>query len=360
MKKHFEMKRNRLKGEARMQNDRPLIGISVGDPAGIGPEITAKALALPEIYKLCRPLVVAERDMILNAVKFSGLDLKIHTIASPAEGIFQLGVLDILDMKNIDAKSIKHKAVSAECGRASFEYVKEVIELAISREIDATVTGPINKEAINLAGFHYSGHTEIYADLTHTRDYAMMLVHNHFRVIHVSTHVSLREACDRVKKDRVYKVILLGYDAVKRLGVKNPKIAVAGLNPHAGESGLFGREEIEEIEPAIKEAQKGGLNVEGPIPPDTVFSKMQGGQYDLVIVMYHDQGHIPTKLIGFQYDDKTKTWGSMSGINITCGLPVIRVSVDHGTAFGKAGEGRANPESMIQAIKVATQLALNR
>jgi len=235
-----------------------------------------------------------------------------------------------------------------------------VIELAMSKEIDATVTGPINKEAINRAGFHYSGHTEIYADLTHAKDYAMMLAHQNFRVIHVSTHVSLREACDRVKKDRVYRVIRLGYDAVKKLGIENPKIAVAGLNPHAGESGMFGREEIEEIEPAIKQAQREGLNVEGPIPPDTVFSKMQGGQYDLVVVMYHDQGHIPTKLIGFQYDDKTKTWGSMSGVNITCGLPIIRVSVDHGTAFGKAGEGRANPESMIQAIKIATLLALKR
>jgi 4-hydroxythreonine-4-phosphate dehydrogenase len=188
----------------------------------------------------------------------------------------------------------------------------------------------------------------------------MMLMHEHFRVIHVSTHVSLREACNRVKKDRVYRVIQLGDETVKRLGVQQPRIAVAGLNPHAGESGMFGREEIEEIEPAIKLTQKEGLLVEGPIPPDTIFSKMQGGQYDLVVVMYHDQGHIPTKLIGFQYDDKTKTWGSMSGVNITCGLPIVRVSVDHGTAFGKAGEGRANPESMIQAIKIASQLALNQ
>jgi len=337
--------------------DRPLIGISVGDPAGVGPEITAKALSLQEIYESCRPLVVGEAEIMKEAVRFSGLDLKIHAISSSNEGLYQLGIIDVLDMKNIDAKSIKHKVISSDCGRASFEYIKKVIELAMAKKIDATVTGPINKEAINRAGFHYSGHTEIYADLTHTKDYAMMLAHQNFRVIHVSTHVSLREACDRVKKDRVYRVIMLGYEAVKRLGVKNPKIAVAGLNPHAGEEGLFGREEIEEIEPALKLARKEGLNIEGPIPPDTVFSKMQGGQYDLVVVMYHDQGHIPTKLIGFQYDDKTKTWGSMSGVNITCGLPIIRVSVDHGTAFGKAGEGRANPESMIQAIKIAAQLA---
>jgi 4-hydroxythreonine-4-phosphate dehydrogenase len=332
----------------------------VGDPAGIGPEITAKALALPEIYELCKPLVVAEAEMMKEAVRFSGLDLKIHTIPSPKEGIFQSRTLDVLDMRNIDAKSIRHKVISAEYGRSSFEYVKKVIELATAKEIDATVTGPISKEAINLAGFHYSGHTEIYADLTQTKDYAMMLMHNHFRVIHVSTHVSLREACDRVKKDRICRVIKLGYDTVRRLGIEKPRIAVAGLNPHSGESGMFGREEIEEIEPAVRKAREEGLNVEGPVPPDTVFSKMQGGQYDLVVVMYHDQGHIPTKLIGFKYDDNAKTWGSMSGVNITCGLPIIRVSVDHGTAFGKAGEGRANPESMTQAIKIAAKLALAR
>jgi 4-hydroxythreonine-4-phosphate dehydrogenase len=340
-----------------MKKDRPLIGISVGDPAGIGPEITAKALSLPEIYELCKPLVIAEGQMMREAIQFSKGNLIIHTVSSPKEGLYQFGTIDLVDLKNPDGRSIKHKTISADYGRASFEYVKKVIELAMTREIDATVTGPISKEAINLAGFHYSGHTEIYAELTHTKDYAMMLVHDHFRVIHVSTHVSLREACDRVKKDRVYGVIMLGYDAVRRLGIQSPRIAVSGLNPHAGESGMFGREEIEEIEPAIKQAQEKGLSVEGPIPPDTVFSKMQGGQYDLVVVMYHDQGHIPTKLIGFRYDDKTKTWGSMSGVNITCGLPIIRVSVDHGTAFGKAGEGRANPESMIQAIKIAAQLA---
>jgi 4-hydroxythreonine-4-phosphate dehydrogenase len=340
--------------------DKPLIGISVGDPAGIGPEITARALSLRKIYDLCRPLVVGEAEMMKKAVKFSKLDLEIHRVSSPKEGLYQFGTVDLLDLKNLDGRSVKHKKISADYGRASFEYVKKVIELAMAKEIDATVTGPISKEAINLAGFHYSGHTEIYADLTQTKDYAMMLAHDQFRVIHVSTHVSLREACDRVKKGRVYRVIRLGYDAVKRLGVKNPKIAVAGLNPHAGEEGLFGREEIEEIEPAIQQARMEGLRIEGPIPPDTVFSKMQGGQYDLVVVMYHDQGHIPTKLIGFRYDDKTKTWGSMSGVNITCGLPIIRVSVDHGTAFGKAGEGRANPESMIQAIQIAAKLAVRK
>ncbi len=336
---------------------RPIIGISVGDPAGIGPEITAKALSLAEIYDLGRPLVIGEIEMMKDAIRFSGLDLKVRPVSSPKEGAYQLGTMDVFDLKNIDGRSIQYKKVSAETGRASFEYIRKVIDLALAKEIDATVTGPINKEAINLAGFHYSGHTEIYADFTHTKDYAMMLLHGHFRVIHVSTHVSLREACNRVRKDRILRVIRLGYDTVKRLGVENPKIGVAGLNPHAGESGLFGREEIEEIEPAVRAAQGEGFLVEGPVPPDTIFSKMQGGQYDLVVVMYHDQGHIPTKVLGFQYDEKTKTWGSMSGVNITCGLPIVRVSVDHGTAFGKAGEGRANPESMVQALEIAARLA---
>lgn len=340
-----------------MKDHRPLIGISVGDPAGIGPEITAKTLALPEIYDICRPLAVAEAEMMRDAVRLSGLTLAIQAVASPDEGLYQHGTIDVLDLRNIDAKSIRHKLVSADSGRASFEYVRKVIDLAMAGDIDATVTGPISKEAINSAGFHYSGHTEIYADFTRTKDYAMMLIHEHFRVIHVSTHVSLKEACERVKKDRVYRVIRLGYETAKKLGIGHPRIAVAGLNPHAGEAGMFGCEETEEIEPAIQLAKKDGLNIEGPIPPDTVFSKMQGGQYDLVVVMYHDQGHIPTKLIGFQYDHKTKTWGSMSGINVTCGLPIIRVSVDHGTAFGKAGEGRANPESMVQAVRIAARLA---
>ena len=341
-----------------MKKQRPLIGISVGDPAGIGPEVTAKALSLDEIYKICKPLAVAEADLMKAAVRFSELPLEVHTISSPQEGYYELGTLDVLVLRNIDGRAIKHKVVSPDCGQASFEYIKKVIELALIKEIDATVTGPINKEAINQAGLHYAGHTEIYADLTNTRDYAMMLMHDNFRVIHISTHVSLREACKRVKKDRVYTVIKLAQSTLQRLGIENPRIAVAGLNPHAGEHGLFGREEIEEIEPAIQQALQNGLPVEGPLPPDTVFSKMAGGLYDVVVAMYHDQGHIPTKLLGFQYDERTDTWKSVSGVNITCGLPIIRVSVDHGTAFDKAGEGRANPESMIQAIKIAAQLSL--
>ncbi len=335
---------------------RPLIGISVGDPAGIGPEVTAKALALPEIYDICRPVAIAESEMMREAVKFSGVGIDVHPISSPDAGCYESGILDVLDLQNIDGRSIQYQQVAADCGRASFEYVKKVIELAMAKEIDATVTGPINKGALNLAGFHYAGHTEIYARLTQTKNYAMMLMHEQFRVIHVSTHIALREACDRVKKERVYRVIQLAQSTLHRLGITHPNIAVAGLNPHAGENGLFGREEIEEITPAIHQARQEGLLVEGPLPADTVFSKMAGGQYDVVVVMYHDQGHIPTKLLGFQYNEQTSTWEAVSGVNMTCGLPIIRVSVDHGTAFDKSGEGRANPESMVQAIQIAAQL----
>ena len=252
---------------------------------------------------------------------------------------------------------LRYKTVTPEQGRASFEYVAKVIELAMSKEIDGTVTGPINKAAIHAGGHRYAGHTEIYATLTHTRDYSMMLSHGDFRVTHVSTHVSLRQACDLVKKDRVFRVIELTYAALKNFGLAEPRIGVAGLNPHCGEEGMFGHEDDEEIKPAVERGRKQGYIVEGPIPADTVFSKMKGGMYDAVVVMYHDQGHIPMKFLGFQYDQKTGQWGEMSGVNITLGLPIVRTSVDHGTAFGKAGEGRANPQSMIEAIKLGALLA---
>ena len=337
--------------------DKPLIGISVGDPAGIGPEITAKALCLKSVYEMCRPLVVSDLEVMNEAIRFSALDLKTRAVASVREGRFELGTVDVLDMKNVDMDKLKYKTVAAMTGQASYDYIEKVIRLALAGEIDATVTGPIHKEAINAAGIHHAGHTEIYAQLTGTKDYAMMLAEGDFRVVHVSTHVSLKEAIKRVKKPRIMKVIELAYQALKKLGIEEPRIAVAGLNPHAGEGGLFGREEIDEIIPAIEEARRTGKNVDGPIPPDTVFSKMKGGQYDIVVVMYHDQGHIPTKLSGFAYDRDTNTWLSMSGVNVTLGLPIIRASVDHGVAFGKAGEGRANPESMIQAIEMAVKLA---
>jgi 4-hydroxythreonine-4-phosphate dehydrogenase len=338
----------------------PIIGISMGDPAGIGPEICAKALALPEIHAICRPIVVGDAGVMGDAVRFCGLNLEVAPHGAVSEAVFAPGTIQVFDLKNLPLEQLRHKQVTAAQGRASFEYVAKVIELAMAGAIDATVTGPINKAAINAAGYRYAGHTEIYADFTRTRNYSMMLAEGSFRVAHVSTHVSLREACERVKKDRVLTVIRLAHEALQQLGIASPRIAVAGLNPHCGEGGLFGSEDDQEVAPAVTAAQSENIRVEGPLPADTVFSKMRGGMYDLVVVMYHDQGHIPTKLMGFQYDEKTGTWGQLSGVNVTLGLPIIRVSVDHGTAFGKAGEGRASPQSMIEAIRLAARLAVGR
>ena len=239
----------------------------------------------------------------------------------------------------------------------AYEAIRIAIELALEGKIDGTVTGPIHKESIHKGGCPFSGHTEIYAHYTGTKNYAMLLVHDPLRVIHVSTHVSLRLACDLVKKERIVAVIHLLDTACRQFGVTKPRIGVAGLNPHCGEGGLFGQEDMEEILPAVEDAVRLGKKVEGPIPADTVFSKMKGGMYDAVVVMYHNQGHIPMKLLGFQYDEKIGAWGAMSGVNVTLGLPIVRTSVDHGTAFGKAGEGRANPQSMIEAIRMAALLS---
>lgn len=340
-----------------MDNARPIVGISVGDPGGIGPEVTVKALASAKVYEQCRPLIICDASVVRDALRIVGRDLPVNTVASPDEGIFTHGVVDVLDMRNMPVSQVHYGEVTSQQGRASFEYVAKNIELAMAHEIDATVTGPINKAAINAAGFHFAGHTEIYAQMTGTRDYAMMLAEGNFRVAHVSTHVSLREACDRVKRQRVLRVIELSHAALLKLGVANPRIGVAGLNPHCGEGGLFGDEDMLEITPAVADAVAKGMNVTGPVPPDTVFSKMAGGMFDLVVVMYHDQGHIPIKLKGFNYDEKTGRWGAVAGVNITLGLPIVRVSVDHGTAFEISGQGKANPDSMLDSIELAAWLA---
>jgi 4-hydroxythreonine-4-phosphate dehydrogenase len=337
--------------------ERPILGISMGDPGGIGPEVTAKALDQREIYEVCRPLVVGDTRVMEDVLRFTGLSLKLNAVERPGDGLYQHGTMHILHMAAMDPAHLRYKQVTAEQGQASYEYVAAVIDLALRGEIDGTVTGPINKAAINAAGHHYAGHTEIYADLTNTRDYAMMLVDGDFRVVHVSTHVSLKEACERVKKDRIIRVIDLTYEVLRKLGISSPRIGVAGLNPHCGEGSMFGTEDDEEIRPAVEHAVQLGKHVEGPIPSDTVFPKMKGGTYDAVVVMYHDQGHIPVKVMGFQYDQKTGVWGTVAGVNVTLGLPIVRTSVDHGTAFGKAGEGRANPQSMIEAIRMAALLS---
>ncbi len=336
---------------------RPIIAITMGDPAGIGAEIIVKALEKKEIYKRSKPLVIGSKDVIEDALRFIPSNLKLNVVKDTKETKGEFGIIDLLDLKNIKLNEFNYGEVSAKAGKASLDYIYKGIDLAMKGLVDAIVTGPIHKEAIQAAGSPYVGHTEIFASLTKTKDYAMMLADNHLRVIHISTHVSLRKACDLVKKERILTVIHLANKALKDLGIKNPKIGVAGLNPHAGEGGLFGNEEIEEIIPAIEQAKKENIIVEGPIPPDTIFSKVIGGQYDIAVVMYHDQGHIPMKVTGFKYNKTTNRWSSMSGVNVTVGLPIIRTSVDHGVAFGKAGEGRANEESMIEAIKMAIDFA---
>lgn len=340
---------------------RPLIGITLGDPAGIGPEITVKALASQQIYKKCRPLVVGDASVLKNAAKMVGMtQIQINAIEKPADGQYVPGCIDVIDMKCVDADSLPIGKVSAQAGEAAFQYVKKVIELAMEKEVDATVTNALNKEAINLAGRHYSGHTEIYAEFTGTDKYTMMLAHKNLRVVHVSTHVSLREACDRVKKARILEVIRIANQACKEMGIEQPKIGVAGLNPHCGENGLFGKEEIKEILPAVEAAKKEGIRAEGPIPADTVFSKALGGWYDIVVAMYHDQGHIPLKVVGFVYNQKEQKWDAVEGVNITLGLPIIRTSVDHGTAFDQAGTGKANELSLLNAITYAVSFANGR
>jgi len=341
---------------------KPILGITMGDPSGIGPEIAVKALGLAEIYTICRPLLIGDARVMEKAVKeaVKRHDITIHPVSSVDECRFEYGYIDVYDLCNVEIDKFKTGSVDAMSGNAAFTSVKKAIELALTGEIDATITNPVNKEALNLAGHHYAGHTEIYADLTGTKNYSMMLAEGDFRVVHVSTHISLREACDRVKKDRILKVIELAHTTCQSLGIAEPKVAVAGLNPHAGENGMFGREEIEEISPAIETAVAKGIKVEGPIPPDTVFAKARCGLFDIVVAMYHDQGHIPLKVLGFQYDKTVGKLQDVKGVNITLGLPIIRSSVDHGTAFDEAWQGSANESSLVSAIEYGVKLAENR
>ena len=300
---------------------KPIIGITMGDPAGNGSEISVKALADSSVYERCRPIIIGDANCMEKAVKILGKEneIKIHAVQDVKEAIFEFGTIDVYDMKLVDMKKHMYGKVSKMCGEAAFQYVVKVIDLAMKNEIDATVTNAICKEAINMAGHHYSGHTEIYADYTHTNKYTMMLAHDDLRVVHVSTHVSLRQACDKVKKERVLECIRIANNACKAIGIQEPKIGVAGLNPHCGENGMFGVEEIEEIQPAINEAMEEGINIpeKKPTPPDSIFSKAIGGWYDIVVAMYHDQGHIPLKVEGFKYNKDLKKWDAVSGINVT-------------------------------------------
>ncbi len=340
-------------------NDKPIIAITMGDPASIGPEIAVKALLNEKITSICRPLIVGDASVFSHIIKHLKLAATVNVIQSVAEAKFEKGVIDVFDLDNTNIDELKFGEISAMAGHASFEAVKKVIELAMAGEVEATVTGPINKKSINEAGHHFAGHTEIYAYYTGTKKYAMLLVEDSLKVIHVSTHVSLRQACDLVKKDRILEVVHLLHNGLKQLGETNLKIGVAGLNPHAGDNGLFGTEDDLEILPAVEEAKRLGFDIEGPVPPDTLFAKAATGAYGAVVAMYHDQGHIPFKLNGFKWNEEKKQMDSVKGVNITMGLPIIRTSVDHGTAFEIAGKGIASADAMVLAIESAVQLSKN-
>lgn len=340
--------------------NRIRIAITMGDPAGVGSEIIVKALSHMEIYQKCIPVVIGDYAALEDAIRFCNLPMGLKELSDAAEAKGEFGKIDYINLNQLPPGHLEYKKNRAECGEASFQYVVYAIQLALEGKVQAVVTAPISKESINMAGYHYSGHTEIFAEYTGTKDFAMLLANKSLRVIHVSTHCSLREACERVKKERVLKVIQLAQEGMEKLGYKHPKIGVAGLNPHCSENGLFGTEEENEILPAIEAARKEGIDVSGPESPDTVFVKCQSGQYDIVVAMYHDQGHIPLKLCGFKYNLQKDEYESVSGINCTIGLPIVRTSVDHGVAFGKAGEGRANEESMMDAIFAGVKMAENK
>ncbi|HLS95858.1 MAG TPA: 4-hydroxythreonine-4-phosphate dehydrogenase PdxA [Sphingobacterium sp.] len=339
---------------------KPIIGITMGDPASIGPEIALKALLKKRVQDICRPILIGDAAVFQQIADRLQLPIAIRPVAAVAEAQFIDGQADVFDLHNTDLSKVVFGEISAEAGNASFESVVKVIDLALNGAVDATVTGPINKKSINEAGHHFAGHTEIYAHYTGTKKYAMLLVEENMRVIHVSTHVSLRQACDLVRQERILEVIELLQNGLISLGVDNLKIGVAGLNPHAGDSGLFGTEDDEEILPAVVLAKERGYDVDGPIPADTLFAKAATGYYGGIVAMYHDQGHIPFKLTGFKWNAEKKQMDSVKGVNITMGLPIIRTSVDHGTAFEIAGKGVASPDAMILAIESAVQLALNR
>lgn len=337
---------------------KPIVAITMGDPASIGPEISLKAFQNKTLFDKCRPLLVGDASVLRKVMSvLPDRQLNINVIADVNEAKYEYGSIDILDMGLVDIDKLKFGVVSKMAGNAAFQYVKKVIDLAMAKKVDATVTNALNKEAMNAAGHHFAGHTEIYAHYTNTKDYTMMLAYENVRVVHVSTHVALRKACDLVTKERVSQVIEIADQACKSLGIEKPKVGVAGLNPHSSENGLFGDEEAREIIPAIKATRAEGIDVDGPVPPDTIFPKIIGGWYDIVVAMYHDQGHIPLKVLGFNYDKEKKKWSSVAGVNVTLGLPIIRASVDHGTAFDQVLKGTANEISLENAIDYAVKLA---
>jgi 4-phospho-D-threonate 3-dehydrogenase / 4-phospho-D-erythronate 3-dehydrogenase len=323
---------------------KPIIGIPMGDPAGIGPEIVLKALTSQEIYKMCKPLVVGHIGVLskMEAVVKSGL--KLHSIDTPGQGKYEAGTVDIIPVGDVNAEALQYGVVQAEAGKAAFDCIVKVTELAMAGKIHAIATTPINKEAIKAAKVNFIGHTEMLADLTGTEDPLTMFQVYNMRVFFLSRHVSLRKACDMVTKGRLVDYLVRCEEALVELGLDRRLIAVAGLNPHNGEHGLFGDEEGREVEPAIAAAREKGVDVVGPVPADSVFYQALKGRYDAVLSLYHDQGHIATKTVDFE-----KT------ISLTIGMPFLRTSVDHGTAFDIAGKGIASEVSMVEAIRLAAE-----
>jgi 4-hydroxythreonine-4-phosphate dehydrogenase len=333
-----------------MSNNLPLLAITMGDPAGIGPEVVLKALQHADVYARCRPLVLGDRRILERAAPWVGAtNLDYDLIEEPAGGYYRAGTVTLLDMANASPEACPIGQIGIAAGRAAVEYVFRACDLAMAGAVDAVITAPLNKAAMNLAGFVYAGHTELLTERTNATNVSMLLVGPQLRIVHVSTHVALTEAIRRVTPERVLATIELAQRSCVALGIAAPRIAVAGLNPHAGEGGLFGDQEERAVVPAIAAARARGWDVSDPQPPDTVFLRATKGAYDIVVAMYHDQGHIPMKLLAFD-----------SGVNVSVGLPIIRTSVDHGTAFDIAGTGVASETSMLAAIDVALQMARAR
>jgi 4-hydroxythreonine-4-phosphate dehydrogenase len=325
---------------------RPRIAITMGDAAGVGPEVIMKALAHRELYAIARPLVVGDAKRLGRAGQIVGSGLAVRAIAEPEDAGFEPGVVDCLDLALVPEDTPFGK-LSTACGEAAYRFIERAVALAVAGKVDAICTAPLNKEALNAAGHRYPGHTELLAELTGTAEVSLMLMAPGLRVIHVTTHIGLVDAVERIDAGLVERTITRGRELVQRAGVSEPRIAVCGINPHAGESGLFGRgEEATKIEPAIRACVARGWKVAGPLPADTLFYRALKGDFDLIVAMYHDQGHGAVKAVAFD-----------TGVNITAGLPVLRTSVDHGTAFDIAGTGQADERNMLEALRQAAALA---
>jgi 4-hydroxythreonine-4-phosphate dehydrogenase len=327
-------------------NNRQIIAIPMGDAAGIGPEIAVKSLTNKEIYDVCKPVIVGDLDVIRKAVNITKSDVEINNIEDPENGVYKIGTIDIIDLNNIDADSLVYGEVSAKCGEAAYEYIKKSVELAMDKKVSALATTPINKESLKAAKVPYIGHTEMLEALSGSEDPLTMFEVKGMRIFFLTRHLSLKDAINQMTKERVHDYLLRCNKALERLGLDDRKFAVAGLNPHSGEGGLFGMEEVEEITPGIEMAKEDGIDVVGPVPADSVFYQALNGKYDAVLSLYHDQGHIAAKMTDFHMT-----------VSITNGLPFLRTSVDHGTAFDIAGQNIAESISMEECIKVAAEYA---